>query len=421
MNSFQTIILGIFGFFIIAGLLAVAMTKSNKNADKVNLTMWGSESSVEVNNLIKNFYERNDKIGVVYREIDERELDQTIIEALAVGRGPDMVLLPAELLLRYRDKIRLIPYENYSARIFSDTFVQEGDLFLAPKGIYAFPFVLDPMVMYWNRDMFDEAGISAPPKYWDEFLTLAKNISEKDSTGNLSRSAVALGEYRNIVSAKEILSVLFLQSGNTIMGTDEKGAAKALLNQGGASAVLNFFLEFANPLKPIYSWNRSLPSSRNQFTSSRLAVYFGFGSEYKDLQKKNPNLNFDVALLPRPRNASLGITYGKLTGIAMLRGVRNPSVALQVLLTLTSPSASGFLHSQNDLPPVHRNLLRDKPSDTVGAILYDSASRARGFLDPNPAKSAGIFQTMIESVGSGKEETVRALSKANSELQSALR
>ncbi|MDO8619848.1 MAG: ABC transporter substrate-binding protein [bacterium] len=421
MNSFQTIILGVFGFFIIAGLLAVAMVKQGGDAQKVTVTIWGSRPRVEVQNLIANLYGKSETVGVSYREIGEANFDQTVIEALAVDKGPDLILLPLELLLRYRDKIRPVPYDKYTQRTFQDTFIQEGDHFLQADGIVAFPLVLDPLIMYFNRDFLDEAGITTPPKYWDEFLTLARDISVKDETGNLSRSAVALGEYRNILSAKEILSALFLQSGSSIFGLSSTGNLRGTLTQEGTSAVLDFYTEFANPLKPVYSWNRSLPLSKEQFTASELAIYFGFGSEYTEIQRTNPNLNFDVGLFPRPRNATVGITYGKLTGVAMLRSARNPSVALQVALTLGSPQAAGFLHKENGLPPVHRSLLSDKPADPFLAVLYDSASRSRGFLDPNPAVSGEIFRTMVESVTSGRARSPQALGKANQELQSALR
>lgn len=421
MNSFQTIILGIFGFFIIAGLLAVAMVKQGGEAQKVTVTLWGSLPRTDVQSLVSNLYGKSETVGVSYREIGESDFDQTVIEALAVGKGPDLILLPLPLLLRYRDKVQLIPYANYSKRTYQDTFIQEGDHFLLEGGVVALPIALDPLVMYFNRDMLDEAGITTPPKYWDEFLALAKDISIKDDTGNLSQSAVALGEYRNILSAKEILSALFLQSGSSIFGLSSTGNLRGTLTQEGTPAVLDFYTEFANPLKPVYSWNRSLPESREQFTASALAIYFGFGSEYSDIQRANPNLNFDVALFPRPRNATVGTTFGKLTGVAILRTARNSSVALQVALTLASPKASGLLHKENSLPPVHRALLGEKPSDPVLAVLYDSASRARGFLDPNPARSGEIFRVMVESVTSGKERSSQALSRANQELQSALR
>lgn len=421
MNSFQTITLGIFGFFIIVGLLVVATVKSNGRDSKVPIAVWGSRPRAEMSVLINRFFENNKTISVSYREVREENLDQILLEALAIGKGPDLVILPLELLLRNRDKISPIPYTNYSKRTFLDTFVQEGDLFLQENGIAALPFTLDPLVMYWNRDFLDEAGLTTPPKYWDEFLELANNITERDEEDNISRGAIALGEYENVNSAKEILSALFLQSGSQIFGYDTKGVLRGDLRGKNAGPVLDFFTEFANPLKPVYSWNRSLPESKEQFLASRLAVYLGFGSEYTELQKGNPNLNFDVALLPRPRNASVGITYGKMTGVALLRSSRKTSVALQVALILGSPEASGLLHGKNGLPPVHRNLLASKPDDAFGAVMYDSASRARGFLDPNPALSKKIFKNMVESVTSGREHSTGALLEANQALENAIR
>ena len=44
-------------------------------------------------------------------------------------------------------------------------------------------------------------------------------------------------------------------------------------------SVLTYYTDFANPLKSVYSWNRSFSSSRDAFLAQNLAVYFGPGSE----------------------------------------------------------------------------------------------------------------------------------------------
>lgn len=419
MNSFQTIILGIFGFFIIAGLLAVALAKQHGGPDAVSLSLWGALQKSAVEEIIRGSFDA-ETLRVSYREVPEEALDKELIEALAAGRGPDMVLLPLEFSLRFRDKLQLIPYASYSERAYKDAFVQEGDLFLTLQGIIALPFALDPLVMYWNRDFLDEAGIAAPPKYWDEFLSLARELTEKDDLGNLSRSAVSLGEYRNVSHAKEILAALFLQGGNQIVATGESGR-RVTLNQAGSGPIVDFFTEFANPQKPLYSWNRSLPASKNRFLASKLAIYFGLGSEYAELRKGNPNVDFDVALFPRPRSASVGLTYGRLTGVAVLRTSPNRAKALEVALTLTAPRAGALLQSRTGLPPVQRTLLAQKPTDAYGAVMYDSASRARGFLDPDPKVTAEALKIMIESITSGKARSGEALQRAQLEMQSALR
>ena len=419
MNSFQTIILGIFGFFIIAGLLLVALAKQNGGNQSVSLSLWGTLPDKTIRDIIQGSF-NPEKVKVSYKEIAEDSLDQTLIEALAAGRGPDLVLLPLNLMARYRDKLQLIPYATYSERAFKDTYIQEGDSFLLPTGIAALPFSVDPLVMYFNRDLLDEAGKAEAPRFWDEFILLSKNLTLHNDSGTISRSTVALGEYRNVNYAREILATLFLQGGNPIVATGDSGT-RVTLNQQGTSAILDFFTEFANPQKPVYSWNRSLPNAKALFLASKLAVYFGLGSEYEELRKGNPNLNFDIALFPRPRNASVGLTYGKLTGVAILRTSRQASAALQAAITLSNPKSGAKLVSQAHLPPVYRSLLALKPTDAYGAVLYNSASRSRGFLDPDPKVSADVFRSMIESIGSGKARSGEALQNAQTQLQSAFR
>ena len=419
MNSFQTIILGIFGLFIIAGFLVIATVKARGGPEVITISMWGSMEREAVEGVAREFLD-DKKLKLSYTEVSETSLDEKLLEALAAGRGPDMLLLPLELLLRYKDKIQQIPYATYTERTYKDTFIQEGDLFLSPQGIYALPFSVNPLVMYFNRDLLDEAGMPEAPRFWDEFLLLGQSISTQDDSGDLSQSAVALGEYRNIHFAREILAALFLQGGNPIVRSGPSGT-RVTLSESGMSAILDFYTEFANPLKPSYSWNRSLPPSREAFLASNLAVYFGLGSEYADIEQGNPNLNFDIALFPRPRSASVGITYGKLTGVALLRVAKNPGAAFEVAHLLTSVAAAKRLSAGTNLPPVQRSLLAEKPTDAYGAILYDSAIRARGFLDPNPKVSAQAFATMVESVTNGEARSGEALQRAQKVLQAAVR
>lgn len=418
MTTFQTVVLGLFGFFIIAGLLVIATTKSRSGEGETIVALWGSAPTAEMQALSERLFPRS--LRLAYTEIAAERFDQELVEALASLRGPDAILLPLELLLRERDKLYPVPYANYSERQFKDTFIQAADAFLLPDGVAALPFSVDPLVMYWNRDLFDAAGISTPPKFWDEFLLLAQKLTVRDRVGNLSRSAAALGEYRNVTHAKEILTTLLLQSGNPTMSLGS-GVPTVTLGERGSGSVIDFYTEFANPVKTVYSWNRAQSSSRQTFLSSRLATYFGFGSELLELRRGNPNLNFDVTFFPRPRTAPIALTYGKLSGVAILRTSRNLPAALQAAYLLTSQDAAALLTEKSGLPPVHRALLAAKPTDAFGSILYDSALRARGFLDPNPQLSAEVFQSMIESITSGRSRSSEALSRAEQELRALVR
>ena len=419
MNSFQTIVLGIFGFFIIAGLIVIATVKANDSNDQaVTVTLWGTVSSEYMGEVIdKNF--DSDVMTVQYSEFPEGALDSQLVEALASGYGPDALILPAELIMRHQGKLVPVPYANLTERQFRDSYIQGAEIFLGPTGALALPFSVDPLVMYYNRDILESEGLVAAPRFWDEFLTLGGKLTRRDSIGNISRSAVALGEFRNISHAKEIIAALLFQSGNPIIGLEEGKLVSKL--ESNSASVLDFYTEFANSQKPSYSWNRAQKPSREAFTSSRLAIYFGFGSELKAIRQQNPNLNFDVAAFPNPRGTELPLTYGKISGIAVMRSSRNPSAALSAAYTLTSPRGIAAYQAISGEPPVRRDLLLARPTDAYGGVLFDGALRSRTFLDPNPSATTPIFQTMIESITSGKLRSNDALGDASSKLQALIR
>ena len=46
-------------------------------------------------------------------------------------------------------------------------------------GIYALPFIVHNIVMYYRTDLFQKAGINAPPATWEEYRAVAKTLTDK--------------------------------------------------------------------------------------------------------------------------------------------------------------------------------------------------------------------------------------------------
>lgn len=424
MSKFQLILTGIFGAFILIGVLVFAFGQSSSTSDLSTATVWGTmNASLFENFMTQSGLSQDKTIQVTYVEKRKETFDQEFIEALAVGAGPDLFFLPQDSILKNQDKIYTIPFSVYKEGDFTNTFVEEGELFLTSKGVLAFPFLVDPMVMYWNRDTFSNAGLSVPPKYWSEMYDLSVKLTQKDTNFNISKSAIALGEHSNITNANEILSLLTLQAGNpiTTRGADGVSVNNLFAQRfdfpvAPASAALNFYTEFANPLKPFYSWNRSLPSSKEFFLSGDLAMYFGFASELPELRLKNPNLNFAVAAIPQSKDAARITTFGRMVGLAITKNSKNPSAALQVALKLTDAQSISSLVKVTNLPPVRRDLLTTRPSEAFLSVFYDGAVQAKAWLAPEPTALSPIFKEMVESVTAGRAGVSGAVSKTGAEL-----
>jgi len=427
LSPFQTILLVASGIIIVIGVLIFAFTRSQSSAEAGTVVVWGtipSEDFISLNDYLKN--EKRIEQTIEYKYIEPTKFDIEFTNALAEGIGPDVIFITDDRLVRHEKKLFQISYEFYPERLFKDTFVEAGEIFTDEKGVFAFPFLIDPMVMYWNRAFLTEKGLSQPPKFWSEMITIAPQLVEVDTDLSIKKSALAMGEYENVNNAKSLITTLFMQSGNNLISrnkTNEPGVPlfTTVLDQkldyavSPAQAALNFYVQFANPSRTVYSWNRSMPNSLDSFIAGDVAMYFGFASEFETIRQKNPNLNFDVAVIPQSRTG-IRATYGKVLALAIPKTTPNVERAFSFIRSITEPDVVAFYSDNLFLPPVRRDLLAVKADNAFMQTFQDSALIAKNVYDFNPDETNSIFKRMVESVVSGRMTTSEAILRANGEI-----
>lgn len=427
MSRFQLIFTVALIFVGLAGIVAFALSKGAGDETAPPVTLWGTLDRSLVSGFIADVaFENQGTVNVTYVQKQNATLESELVNALASGKGPDMVILPQEFVIAQLDKFYVIPFETVSQRAFKDAFVPGGELFLAQQGVIGLPFSVDPMVMYWNRTMFTEAGLPKPPTAWTQFFELAPKLTKRDASGSVSQSFVAFGETRNVSHATDMLSLLAIQAGTPIVKRDAQGRlASAFADrsaQGGAlvpaEQAVSFFTEFSNPTKPAYSWNRSLPNDRAAFTAGKLAVYFGYASELSAVRNANPNLDFDLA--PMPQAEGRKATFGRMHAIVILKSSRNVAAAFSAAATLTNSASQAKWIAVSGLPPVRRELVGKTPGDAYKEVINQSALIAQGWLEPDPKATDGIFTRMVESVTSGKLRASEAVRQASQEIDNLL-
>lgn len=423
MSKFQIALLVVFGAFIVIAVILFSRNKGS-SSQKITVSVWGTMSLYDFNNVVGKGLGNND-LKFAYTEKSVASFQSDFTEALAEGKGPDLVIISLEDLLKDKSKLIVIPPSSVSPGDFSKTFVKEGELFETAAGAYALPMYVDPMVLYWNRDKLSASAFALPPVYWDQIYDYINKLTTKDGAGNITNSALALGEVKNIPNGKEILSLLMFQAGTPVVETVGSGLRSALLESFGhpespAASALSFYTQFANPQKSFYSWNRSLLPADTSFAAGKSALYLGFASELPILKAKNPTLDIGIAAVPQSRASGTAITYGRIYGVAISRSTTSTANALAGALALVGSSVGSALSEQTTLVPARRDLLSVKQTDPAKFIFYSSALQAKGWLDPDASKTDTIFANMIESVTSGRARIDEALRTADSALNTLL-
>lgn len=432
LRPFQIAILAVFGILAVVAITLLAVYKGGPGGSEDGIygdqvVVWGPFDE----RIFRSQFEmivRSDKAFEVvkYQEISPRSFHDTFVNAIAEGRSPDLVLLPASELVRQRSKLFVVPYEWYPSRDYRDTFVDGTELFARPEGIYALPAMVDPMVLYWNRDMFAANGLAQAPTTWEYIVnTVVGKVTKRDNSRNILQSAIAFGEVRNVLYAKEILLMLMMQSGSRLVYEDNSRYQIALNSSVEETslppleAALQFFTNFSNSNSALYSWNRSKQQDRNAFIAEELAMYFGFGSEAATIENQNPNLNFDMATMPQGASATARRTYGEFYGYAIPKATQNRNGAYLVANVLANSTNAAALAEALDMAPVRRNLITQGTNDPFRAIIFGSALIARGWLDPNQTQTDAIFLDMVEDVTSGRNPVGEAAREAEQKIRLA--
>jgi len=427
MKPFQGAVIIIFVLLALFAVFIFATISTNRTTSIGNIVLWGTLPEDMMETLIRDYGRENPDVkGLSYVEFPEESISASLVEAIASNRGPDLVLLPTREALSESDKLIPISYNSISRRTFQDSFIEASEVLLTEEGLIGVPFYIDPLVLFWNRSLFSVAGIPRAPRYWDEITDIAPRLSRSNQSGTLEQSAVALGEWQNVGSAKEVLLSLIVGLGNPVIAINARGEYEATFSNrdnlptAPAESAVRFFTDFADPVKTVYSWNRSQPHSRDAFLSGTLAIYFGRASEVISIRAGNPNLNFDISAFPEVRGGIPAVP-AHLYALVVPRGSQNPQGALQVANILSGPGMQRMLTEATGLPSVRRDTLSVSPENPYETVFRDGALNAFVFLDPSPAQTDAIFQRVVESVSSGRLRISEAIRSGQEELQALLK
>ncbi len=436
-SSFQTILVIVFiiGFVvavaIFSGLFSSKTSSTASTTPTGQVIVWGILPADVMQRFVDDFNSQNYGYTLSYQQHTEQNFYQDLIVALANGTPPDLVLISSEIYAQVAPKLYTIPYAAYPERTYRDTNVDGAQIFLSATGPNALPLLVDPLVTYYNKDLLAAKNFVVPPKTWTDLQAATPLLTKHDSQNHLTQSAIALGQADNIANARDILSALFLQTGNSIVTTDPStGASTATLTAGSTNSdattelptvqALDFYTGFTNPTATNYTWNSGLPESLQTFLAGKSAFYIGRASQLFSIQSQNPHLNFDVTTLFQPAGATRPITFGSFVAVGIMSKSLNPIAAYAAATQIASSSNIDALSKLLSLPPARRDLLQIAQSNPYVSVFFQAALSTFSWPDPNPVSTNKIFHDMITNVNSNTTDTQTAIYDATRDLQSSI-
>lgn len=447
---------------VTAGLGCKFQSKTVREATKpVELTWWRVfEDADTVSPIIEEYRRVHPNISINFRKLRFEEYERELIDALAEDRGPDIFTFQNTATAKYQSKLLPLPanitlgYQVLKGTIKKEVVTevrteralrpdQVRNLFVDQVGkdviqsyqdpttgtvaerIFGLPLGLDTMVLYYNKDLQNAAGISLAPKRWDEFLDNVELLTKRDTQGKITLSGAAIGTANNVERATDILSVIMMQNG-TVM--EENGGV--LFNSVPPSwdkpespglQALRYYTDFANPTKTAYSWDDSMPNSLDAFVNGTAAYFFGYAYHLPIIRARAPKLNFSWAKLPQidPANEVNFANY-------WVEGVSNktthPNEAWDFLQFAASKdtNAAKYLDVAKK-PTALRSLVNSQIEDPDLSIFASEVLTAKSWYQgKDPAAAESAIKEMINSAVSGSMTLLEAINLATGKVQQTI-
>jgi ABC-type glycerol-3-phosphate transport system substrate-binding protein len=304
-------------------------------------SVWNDESDIKP--LINAYRRLHPNVSINYNKYRFDEYENKLLEAMAEDRGPDVFSIHNTWVKKYQSRLTpsptsvSLPVKYMTGTVKKEEVVEfrttkmlnandvekqfldvvAGDVVhyqnigdaKTPnfvKKVYGLPLSVDTLVLYYNRDLLNNAGIITPPATWTEFSEQVKKITKIDQeTGEIILSGAAIGAADNVLRSFDVLSLLMMQNLAPMVDSKGRAAFDKTPNQypdikiPPALGALDFYVQFASPLYEGYSWNSEMPNSLDSFIKGQTAFFFGYSYNKEEIESKAPKMNFKIAPVPQ--------------------------------------------------------------------------------------------------------------------------
>ncbi|GAA0340512.1 extracellular solute-binding protein [Bacillus carboniphilus] len=352
------------GMFL-AGLLVLLLSACSSNeetggeGDEIVLEYWQYhyESKVELmDELIKEFEEANPGIKIKQTTYPYDQYNEKVATLVPAGRGPDIINLYYGWVPKYVDSgyLQPLPQDAFPHEELEEEFFPLLDAVKLDGEYWVLPTAVRTLALFYNKDHFAEAGLTDPPKTWDELVDYSVELTKRDSNGQLERAGMAWelgGQLHNWYR-----DALIYQAGGQGLSEDRK---QILWDDSDAGLeAFTYLVEFATKHKVGEKgfYTNDVTAFKTGFAAMNVDGSFRLGTLANDA----PDLNYGVAPLPSYKEAATQSSFWA-NGITKKVEGEKLEAATKFLEFLTSQDVmERWLDKVGELPAKEAVAMQDK-------------------------------------------------------------
>lgn len=302
-----------------------AGTSGQPSGEKVTIEFWTISLKPTFtdffDSLIAKYEEENPNVTINWQDLPYESIQQKLVTATAGNASPDVVNLNTQMALTLAGKNALVDLEKEASEEQRSIYIKSlYDSTRIGDSAYAFPWYASPNILFYNKELFEKAGITDLPTDYQSAFEMAKTMKEKT------------GAY--LYNPPEFFNLLF-EEDLPVLNQDKTAAA---FNNEKTIALLNSFKTMTDagdlPKTNWGKWDEEL----KLFETEKLAIINSSGSSLSRIKDEAPDIYEKIAI-GNPLTGSSGLSRNALMNLVVPSKSKNHEEAIKFAAYITNDAS----------------------------------------------------------------------------------
>jgi multiple sugar transport system substrate-binding protein len=307
------------------GVAALALSgwagmASAKDEVRVRFAEYSTKTGPFFQELARQFNAANPDIEVKVEHLPWPEMQQQLITDISAGTAPDVSHMATRWMAGFALDGALAPIDELMSPGFADSFVPTYlDLQKQDGKTWGLPIAASARGLFYNKDLFEKAGVTEPPKTWDEALEAAKKV---DALGD---DVYGIGIQGRDLDAEGYWFYTLWTHGGSVIGPDGKSGFASPEAVAATDTYVKFIKE--NVTQPGVTGS-SREDLQNLFAAGKLGMVLSGPWFNAQLADQGQDIDYGISEIPVATNPA---TYGVTDTIAVLESSKVKPQAMKFL------------------------------------------------------------------------------------------
>jgi raffinose/stachyose/melibiose transport system substrate-binding protein len=367
---------------------------------KLHMVYWHPEQKDIMEKINANFSAEHPGITVELELVPADQYDKILKVRMLGNDGPDVFMYFGGSVYQHAK-------DGYFGDITNESFMTNilptflGSVSSEGK-TYAVPLNTSASAVFYNKQVFKDAGITAPPKTYKEFLEICEKIKK---SGRVPIARGAKDAWTGLIETVPL-------NADFVMGKNENFQADRFNDKvkfADNVDLKNFFAKYIELVDKGYIEKGVLGMNHSQAIQSvadgKSAMLLGISVFYSELKAANKDAEFGYFPLP-DENGKITVVGAPDKAIGYWPKTKNPEAAKQLLAFYASPEINKMYCEASQMLPTIKgvNVNLDAPLQEVAKDLVNAKTVFTWLDGPWPLTASDVFRQKIQDIHAGKKD-----------------